>query len=241
MTAVLVHCGEPGGLRDIVFALQLGWGSMEILHASCPSRAVQLLAASRPEIVVVDISDGCLDRVKELRRHSPQSVIVAVSSHYEESDLIGAVEAGCDDYMQIPVSPATFVARVRAALRRTAGPPAQEPGGVARCGNLEIDPARYEVRVAGRSVRLTAKEFDLLLYLARRNGQVARHEALSRLIWGEDGELYEPWVRKYIHNLRQKLAEVPHAGVAIVTVPRVGYKLVVAGEGPRRLGASQIA
>lgn len=182
------------------------------------------------DIVVIDTrEEGSVDLAREIRRES-NAVIVAVSPLYDESELIAVVEAGCDDYMQIPVSALTFVARVRAALRRaTAAPAAQRPE-VAACGHLEVDPGCYEARVRGRLLQLTAKEFELLLHLVRHRGQVARHEALSKLIWGDDGDLYGPWLRKYIQHLRRKLAEAPHSDVSIVTVPKVGYKLVNGGK-----------
>jgi DNA-binding response OmpR family regulator len=226
MTALVVH---GGGLTDIVCALQLGWANVEIAHARTPAEALRTLAARQPEIIVIDASDGSFDLARKARTQT-NAVIVAISSRYSESDLISAVEAGCDDYMEASVSPATFVARVRAALRRVrVGHSA--PGDIAACGNLEVDPAGYEARVAGKLLRLTAKEFELLLYLAKRSGQVARHESLSRLIWGDDSDLYGPWLRKYVQHLRQKLSEAPDSDVTIVTVPRVGYKLVQGGNG----------
>lgn len=226
MTALLVHSGS---LTDIVCALQLGWASIEIVHARTPFETVRALEACHPEIVVIDTRVGSIDLAREIRRRS-NAVVVAVSPVYRESELIAAVEAGCDDYMQIPVSAATFVARVRAALRRVTGTGGERAAEVTACGNLEVDPAGYEARVRGQPLSLTAKEFELLLYLARHSGQVARHESLSRLIWGDDSDLYGPWLRKYIQHLRQKLAEAPHSDVSIVTVPRVGYKLVNGGK-----------
>ncbi len=224
MTALLVHCGS---LTDVVCALQLGWASIEILHARTSSETLRAVDACHPEIVVIDTRDGSIDLARQVRQRS-SAVVVAVSPVYSESELIAAVEAGCDDYMQIPVSAPTFVARVRAALRRVTGTAAEQATEIAACGDLEVDPAGYEARVRGRPLNLTAKEFELLLYLARRSGQVARHESLSRLIWGDDSDMYGPWLRKYVQHLRQKLAEAPDAGVTIVTVPRVGYKLVKA-------------
>jgi DNA-binding response OmpR family regulator len=216
-------------LVDIECALQLGWASIEVLHAHSPSEAIRLLQGRRTDIVVIETREGSTDLAREIRRVS-SAVIVAVSRRYEESELIAAVEAGCDDYMQLPVSPATFVARVRAALRRVTSASAEVPSTVAACGSLELDPAGYEARVRGRRLNLTAKEFELLLHLVRHSGQVARHEALSRLIWGDDGDLYGPWLRKYIQHLRQKLADAPRSDVSIVTVPKVGYKLVNGGK-----------
>ena len=222
MTALLVHSGS---LTDIASALRLGWASIEILHARNSFEALQTLKSLQPDIVVIDTRDGSIDLARKIRGKS-NAVIVAASPLYDESELISAVEAGCDDYIQLPVSAPTFVARVRAALRRVTGATTGQAADVAACGNLEVDPAGYEARVHGRVLRLTAKEFELLLHLVRRSGQVARHESLSRLIWGDDSDLYGPWLRKYIQHLRQKLAEVPHSDVSIVTVPRVGYKLV---------------
>jgi two-component system response regulator MtrA len=205
----------------------LGWASIEILHARTSAETLRALETGHPEIVVIDTRDGSIDLARQIRQRS-NAVVVAVSPLYSESELIAAVEAGCDDYMQIPVSAPTFVARVRAALRRVTVKDVEQPADVAACGDLEVDPAGYEARVRGRPLNLTAKEFELLLYLAKRSGQVARHESLSRLIWGDDSDLYSPWLRKYVQHLRQKLAEAPDAGVTIVTVPRVGYKLVKA-------------
>jgi DNA-binding response OmpR family regulator len=228
MTALLVH---TGGLRDLVCALQLGWANIEIVHASTPDETHRALATQRPDIIAIDTSDGSFELAREVRRRT-SAVVVAVSSRYSESALISAVEAGCDDYMEASASAPTFVARVRAAVRRVNNSPSAPPADIAACGNLEVDPAGYEARVAGKLLRLTAKEFELLLYLAKRSGQVARHETLSKLIWGEDSDLYGPWLRKYVQHLRQKLAEVPQSDVSIVTVPRVGYKLVGQMNGP---------
>lgn len=234
MTALLVHTGS---LTDVVCALQLGWANIEIVHATSPSDAVRSLERRPARIVVIDTRTGGVGLARELRRSS-NAVVVAVSPAYDESELVAAVDAGCDDYMQMPVSAPTFIARVRAALRRAAvsAPPVPD---VTVCGNLEIDSTGYEARVRGRLLNLTAKEFELLLYLAKHTGQVARHDSLSRLVWGDDGDLYAPWLRKYIQHLRQKLADAPHSHVAIVTVPRVGYKLVEDCPGGKRRAASR--
>lgn len=234
MTALLVHTGS---LTDIECALKLGWASIEIVHATSSSDAVRCLDRCRPRIVVIDTRTGGVGLAREVRGRS-DAVVVAVSPAYDETELVAAVDAGCDDYMQVPVSAATFIARVRAALRRSADSAAQVPDTVV-CGNLEVDPAGYEARVRGRTLDLTAKEFELLLYMAKHSGQVARHDSLSRLIWGDDRDLYAPWLRKYIQHLRQKLAGMPHSDVAIVTVPRVGYKLVQERQGRNRRAASR--
>jgi len=200
---------------------------MEIVHARTGRQAHEYVQKSSPDLVVIDAElpdTDWLHLVPEIRRLSG-GVIIALSRQFSDSELMAAVEAGADDYMQVPVSSTVFVARVRAALRR-AHRFADGEEGVATYGDLEVDPARHEARVSGRCLKLTATEFKILLYMARRGGQVARNESLRNLIWGEDAEVYGPCLRKYIQHLRRRLEEIPHCKASIVTVPKVGYKLV---------------
>ncbi len=236
MRALLVH---DGGLEDVVCALRVGWPSVGVLHAGTRRQALESVRRSSPDLIIVDTemaSVGELELLCEVRRLT-EAVIIALSREYDEAELVAAVEAGCDDYMQVPVSPASFVARVRAVVRRARM--SVEDEQAASWGDLEVDPGRYEARIKGQRLRLTATEFKMLLYLARRGGRVATHESLCSVIWGEDADVYASWLRKYIQHLRQKLADVPYCEIAITTVPRVGYKLV-AGGGQESAPAGQL-
>jgi DNA-binding response OmpR family regulator len=94
-------------------------------------------------------------------------------------------------------------------------------------GGLQVDPSRHEVQIAGRDVRLTASEFKVLLELARLGGRVATRDTLAGAIWGDERSVYGAWLRKYIQSLRRRVCDAPGSDVDIVTVPRVGYRLVV--------------
>ncbi len=227
MRALLLH---DGGLEDVVCALQVGWPSVDVLHAGTRKQALESARRCSPDLIVIDTelaSTGETELLCELRRLT-EAVIIAVTREYDEGELVAAVEAGFDDYMQVPVSPASFVARVRAVLRRVKLSVDRDEDA-ASWGDLEVDPGRYEARIKGQRLRLTATEFKMLLYLARRGGRVATHESLCGVIWGREADVYSSWLRKYIQHLRRKLADVPFCETAIITVPRVGYKLVTGG------------
>ena len=223
----LVLEGGGGGVRDVTSALHTGWEGAVVAHSRMERQALELCRRLRPDVIVFDAegSDSqWLGLVREARETSSAAIIV-ISTEYNESDLIEAVEAGADDYLPAPINRSIFVAKVRAALRRIPTLAPQESSPVS-CGELTLDPDRHEAGISGRPLPLTASEFDLLLHLARRNGLVARKEALCSVIWGEDGQVYAANLRKHIEHLRRKLSEVPGSTVSIVTLPKVGYRLI---------------
>lgn len=223
MRVLLAHAGE---LEDVACALRVAWPHAEILHIQSGAQVLQAVESLAPSLVVIDTAGPGSDLrlVRETRRLT-DAVIVVLTPEYGETGLLEAVDAGADDYIQRPVHPITFIARVRASLRRAG---LSFDGGeteMVSWGDLEMDPARFQARLAGRPLHLPAREFRILLQLARNGGRVVGHQTLSRLVWGEDADLYGAWLRKYIQHIRQKLAEVPSTGVIIVTVPKVGYRL----------------
>ena len=200
---------------------------MEIMQARTEQQALEHVRRFPPDLIVIDTDLPDTDWLRLLReiRCLSGAVAIALSRQFSEGELMVAVEAGADDYMQVPVSSTQFMARVQAALRR-AHRFANGEEVVATYGALEVDPARYEARVNGQCLKLTATEFKILLHMARHGGRVVRNESLRNLIWGEDAEVYGPCLRKYIQHLRRRLEEVPDGKTSIVTVPKVGYKLM---------------
>lgn len=223
MRVLLARAGE---LEDVACALRVAWPHAEILHIQSRAQVLQAVESLAPSLIVIDTAGPGSDLrlVRELRQLT-EAVIIVLTPQYEETGLLEAVEAGADDYMQRPVHPITFIARVRASLRRAGLSPDGGEAKVVSWGDLQMDPARFEARLGTHPLHLPAREFKILLQLARCGGRVVAHQTLSRLVWGEDADLYGAWLRKYIQHIRQKLAEVPSAGVTIVTVPKVGYKL----------------
>jgi DNA-binding response OmpR family regulator len=153
--------------------------------ASDGATAIDLAAASCPDLVVLDHKLPRLGGLEVMRRlragGGGDPAVIMVSGKAEESDRILGLSLGADDDIVKPFSPAELVARVGAVLRRMKRQPGPEVPLVSR--DLELDPVAGRVRVRGAEVRLTRREFDLLLFLARHPGQVFSRDELMRSIW----------------------------------------------------------
>lgn len=164
--------------------------------------------------------------VREATRYVP---IMMLTSRSSEAERIEGLESGADDYLTKPFSVPEFMARVRAIFRRVDAfdPAVTEPDSVS-AGPVSIDVARREVCLNGRPVSLTAREFDLLLHLARHPGQVFSRSSLLDSVWGHGHDGYEHTVNSHINRLRAKVEANPSDPSLVVTVWGVGYKLDVA-------------
>src|SRR5689334_18291293 len=146
--------------------------------------AIQSAAREAPDLIVLDLMlpgvDG-LEVCRTLRRESKVPIII-LSAKDEESDKILGLGLGADDYVAKPFSPRELVARIQAVLRRSQAS-VPEPGDQVRHGDLKINPRGRTVEIAGKPAELTAKEFDLLYFLARNPGQVFSREQLLDQVW----------------------------------------------------------
>jgi DNA-binding response OmpR family regulator len=168
-----------------------------------------------------------LDICREVRARQRRTGILMLTARSTEIDRIVGLEVGADDYITKPFSVLELVARVKALLRRldAQAPPADEAAErPLRHGTLEIDPRRRTVTVGGRSVDLTAKEFDLLLEFARHPGRVFTRSQLLDQVWGYSHGGYEHTVNSHINRLRSKIEEDSSDPRYILTVWGVGYK-----------------
>jgi two-component system phosphate regulon response regulator PhoB len=145
-----------------------------------------------------------------------------VTAKGTEMDRVVGFELGADDYLAKPFSTRELILRVKAILRRTQGKDRERPGE-AQFGILSLDPSKYQVKVKGQIVKLTALEFKLLKYLFEMKGRVATRDMLLDRVWGYDSELNTRTVDTHIKRLREKLGE---AGIYIETLRGTGYRFV---------------
>ncbi len=193
--------------------------------------ALTLFRHEAPDLIVLDLMlpkiDG-LDVARTIRRASNVPIIM-LTARAEETDRLIGLELGADDYVVKPFSPRELVARVRAVLRRAAkswpGDGGEPPPQIITAGGLSLDLGRREAKLAGRRVKLTTLQFDLLTVLTRRPGQVFTRMQLLDAVQGEAFEGYERTIDAHIKNLRQALGDDSRAPRYILTVRGVGYKL----------------
>jgi len=179
----------------------------------------------RPDLLVLDIMmpkvDG-LDVCRVLRAES-QVPILLLTARTTEDDMLLGLDIGADDYMTKPYSPRELAARVRALLRRAGVVRADRD--VLVVGDLEVDPGRFEVRVGGRRVTLTAKEFGILEVLAAEPGRVFTRAQIIDKAFGFDHYILERTVDAHVMNLRRKIEDDPSAPRYLQTVYGRGYRL----------------
>jgi DNA-binding response OmpR family regulator len=185
---------------------------------------LRLFGEEEPDLVVLDLMlpglhgrDIC--RAIRLRSAIP---IVMLTALDDERDIVEGLDLGADDYVTKPFKPPELVARVRAALRRAAGPSAVKAEVVV--GDLVIQPSERMARQGPAELDLRTKEFDLLLALASRPGAVLERESLLRQVWGRDYDVDSRTLDVHINRLRSRLAT---GHVEIETIRGVGYRLVV--------------
>lgn len=195
-----------------------------VLVARDGRTALELACSRTPELVVLDVMmpevDG-LDVCRVLRAESAVPILM-LTARATESDVLLGLDLGADDYVVKPYSPRELSARVRALLRR-AGLGSTSDGPV-RVRDVEIDPVRFEARVAGRLIALTAKEFALLQVLAASPGRAFSRGQLLQETSGFGHNVQARTVDAHIMNLRRKMEPDPAAPEYVLTVPGCGYK-----------------
>jgi DNA-binding response OmpR family regulator len=189
-------------------------------------RALEHSRARRPDLLVLDVMmpgvDG-FDVCRILRAESDVPILLLTARSTEDDKLLG-LDIGADDYVTKPYSPRELAARVRALLRR-AGKGTPVAADVRTVGDLEVDAGRFEVRVGGRPVVLTAKEFGILEVLAAEPGRVFTRAQIIDRAFGFDHYVLERTVDAHVMNLRRKIEEDPAEPRYVQTVYGRGYRL----------------
>jgi DNA-binding response OmpR family regulator len=217
--------------RDVAELLRYNLAKEGFDVAIAPHGADALRAAreQQPDVILLDIMVPQLNGWEVCRRlkEDPETraiPIIMVTGRAEEGDKVLGFELGADDYVTKPFSPRELVARVRAVTRRAKhAAPAERPAQL-RAGDLEINRERFEVRMKGRLVELTRKEFELLATLVAAPGRVFGREELLDLVWGRDGFVEPRTVDVHLARLRAKFVAARATAPPIETVRGVGYR-----------------
>jgi len=231
VTKVLVIDDDAALLRAL--RLVLPHGGFEVLAASTGEQGLQATALHAPDLVVLDLGLPDIDGVEVCRRIREWSdvPIIVLSAADAEQRKVTALDAGADDYVTKPFGMAELEARLRAALRHRR-PDGAEAAAEVTVGPLRVDLVHRQADVDGAPLRLTARELDLLAYLARHAGKVSTHQMILEAVWGGRYTRETQYLHAYVHRLREKLQG---SGVRIETSPGIGYLLAESptpGEGP---------
>ncbi|HEX6756563.1 MAG TPA: response regulator transcription factor [Mycobacteriales bacterium] len=184
----------------------------------------RIAAAGRVDLVLLDLGLPDIDGivlVRQLRSALPDTVLVMLTAHTEEIDVVLGLDAGADDYLTKPFRLTELLARVRAHLRRGGTNPV--PSAPVVVGRLRVDPASRRVTVDGREVALRPKEFDLLGVLTRGAGEALSRERLMAEVWDENWFGPTKTLDMHVLALRRKLADAGLAGT-ITTLRGHGYR-----------------
>ena len=184
--------------------------------------ALAAVAERAPDLIVLDLMLPGVDGLEVMRRVRERSAVILLTARGEESDRVTGLRLGADDYVVKPFSPAELVARVDAVLRRLNTLADHHPA--LQFEDLTIDPASRKVTREGEPVALTAREFDLLLFLARHPGRAFTREELMDHVWQYTFYTDTSTVTVHIRRLRAKLEADPEAPRWIETVWGVGYR-----------------
>jgi DNA-binding response OmpR family regulator len=222
MTTVLVVDDEPI-VREVVVRY-LEREGYRTLEAADGDQARELVEREDPNLVVLDLMLPGMDGLALCRwiRSTSQLPVIMLTARGEEADRIVGLELGADDYVTKPFSPRELAARVRSVLRRS-GPRAVQHERLS-FGELELDPSAREVTREGEPLQLTAKEFDLLHFLASHPRHVFSREQLMDRVWGYSAALDTGTVTVHIRRLREKIEPDPSQPRFLQTVWGVGYR-----------------
>ena len=219
---VLIVDDEPSILAAMAPLLRSR--GYEVCTANSGRGALDAMEHHQPDLIVLDLGLPDADGIEICRliRDGSSTPIIVLSARGKESDKVAALDAGADDYVTKPFGTEELMARIRVALRRLEPPGA--PAGQIAIGDLVIDRDRRSVLREDEEIRLTPKEFELLLFFAQHPGRVLTHRAILKAIWGPHAIDQPEHLRVLVGSLRRKIERVPTRPKYLLTEPWVGYR-----------------
>ena len=214
--------------RPLLRALRIGLTSRghQVSTAATGEEGLSKVALDEPETVLLDLGLPDLDGLEVCRRIRQWSgvPIIVLSATHLESRKVAALDGGANDYMTKPFGMSELEARIRTAIRDCRGDAGHQNDRLA-VGEIELDLVHHQTTCNGERIELTAREFDLLAYLARNAGNLCTHQMILGSVWGWEFEAEAQYLRVYVYRLRRKLG---HAGRLLHTSPGIGYFLSAA-------------
>jgi two-component system KDP operon response regulator KdpE len=221
---ILVVDDEPQLIR--VLRTGLKSRGYDVRGASDGETGLETFNEWHPDLVITDLAMPNVDGLEFCRRLRAisQVPIIVLSAKGEEKTKVEALDIGADDFVTKPFGIDELLARVRASLRRANAPPiSDETQVILDVGDFHVNLESREVKVRGKEVHLTPKEFDLLIYFLKHSGKVLTHRTLLAAIWGSNYVEQNEYLRVFIGNLRKKI-ELEATPRYIVTEPWIGYR-----------------
>ncbi|MBZ9988360.1 response regulator transcription factor [Mesorhizobium sp. BH1-1-5] len=220
--SILVVDDEPP-IRKL---LRVGLGSQGYAVSEAPNAkaALELMQTERPDLILLDLGlPGItgLELLGKWRGDGLDIPVVILSSRTDEAGIVSALELGADDYVTKPFGMNELVARIRVALRHKFQQQGEKP--VFHTGDLSVDLVKRIVKVEGKEVKLSPKEYDILRMLVQYAGKVLTHQFLMKQIWNDSTDVQ--YLRVYVRQLRQKIEKTPDQPRYIITETGVGYRL----------------
>jgi two-component system alkaline phosphatase synthesis response regulator PhoP len=219
---ILIVDDEPEIVRGLTDNLR--FEGYETIAAGDGEQGLKLAVSEAPDLILLDVMMPRMsgwDVCRELRRRGLDIPLIMLTARGEESDRVQGLELGADDYITKPFSLRELLARVRAVLRR---PGPRQKAETLAFGDVRMHPRGRQVFKAGREVRLTRKEFDLLRYLVEHRGEIVTRDRLLDEVWGYERFPTTRTVDAHVLRLRQKFEPDPERPIYIVTVHGQGYK-----------------
>jgi two-component system alkaline phosphatase synthesis response regulator PhoP len=214
---------------DLAFGLRnnLEIEGYDVVLAADGHAALDAIAASKFDLIVLDIMIPGIDGLrvlKSIRAKGDRTPVLVLTARGQEDDKVRGLRLGADDYVTKPFGVLELLARIEALLRRTQ--PARTAGPPIRFGEVVVDPAARTVKVRGTDASLSPKEFDLLWALLEADGAAMSRELLMEKVWGYGADVLSRTVDTHVAELRRKIEPGADPPRHVVTVRKVGYRLV---------------
>lgn len=225
MSKILIIEDEPNmviGIRD-----SLEFEGYQVISAQDGNDGLNKALTEKPDLILLDVMlpvMSGLDVCRELRGKGIEIPIIMLTARSQEIDKVVGLEIGADDYVTKPFSIRELQARIRANLRRVSKQVAEFEQFT--FGSIELDFKKYRAAKQGKELELSAREFEILRYLIKHQGEIVTRDQLLDEVWGYNNNPISRTIDNHIVKLRQKIEENPAEPQHIITVHRVGYRFV---------------